>query len=247
MWQQEKIVKWLAAIPLFNDMTKEELSIFADVAQVHSFKKKKHIFIEGDQLEHIFFICYGKVKIYKKNSTGKEFIMYVHEPGEMFPYIGFVRNGCHISYAEVLEDTYLISVPVKYFEEILVFFPKLCMKIFNLLGERITDLERRLEGHLFHDTYEKIILLLIRLCQSNGEKTEKGYKLKTKFTSSDLAKMIGTSRETICRTITELKLKNYIILNQDGYYFIDKDSLKQKLFSENKQYEKQYLYKAYGV
>jgi CRP/FNR family transcriptional regulator len=246
VWQREKIVKWLAVIPLFKDMTKEELSLFADVAQIHSFKKKKHIFMEGDRLERICFICDGKVKIYKKNFTGKEFILYVLEPGEMFPYFGFIRKGHHISYAEVLEDTYLISIPIKYFEEILVFFPKLCMKIFNVLGERITDLERRIEGHLFYDTYEKVILLLIRLCQSNGEKTEKGFKLKTKFTCSDLAKMIGTSRETVCRTIIELKQKNYVFLNQEGYYFIDKDSLKRKLFSENEQFGNSLFYKVYG-
>jgi CRP-like cAMP-binding protein len=239
VWQKEKIAKWLAVIPLFKDLTKEELSLFADAAQIRPYKQKRHIFMEGDQLDHIYFICNGKVKVYKKNLTGKEFIMYVLEPGEMFPYIGFKSTGYHVAYAKALEDAHLISIPIKYFLEILVFFPKVCMKIFNFLGERITDLERRLEGHLFHDTYEKIILLLIRLCQSNGEKTEKGYKLKTKFTSSDLAKMIGTSRETVCRTITELKQKNYVFLNQDGYYFIDKDSLKRKLFSENEQYQSQ--------
>jgi CRP/FNR family transcriptional regulator len=235
--QQEKIANWLAAIPLFKDLTKEELSLFADVAQIRPYKRKKHIFMEGDQLEHIFFIYYGKVKIYKKNLTGKEYIIYVLEPGEMFPYIGFKKTGYHVAYAKALEDAHLISIPIKYFVEILVFFPKLCMKIFNFLGERVSDLERRLEGHLFHDTYEKIILLLIRLCQSNGEKAEKGYKMKTKFTDSDLAKMIGTSRETVCRIMKELKQKNYVFLNNDGYYCIDKDSLRQKLFSENERYQ----------
>jgi CRP-like cAMP-binding protein len=244
VWQREKIAKWLAAIPLFKDLTKEELSLFADVAQIRPYKQKKHVFREGDQLDHIFFICYGKVKIYNKNLTGKEYIIYVLEPGEMFPYFGLMRKGFHIAYAEVLEDAQIISIPIKYFEEILVFFPKLCMKLFNFLGERITDLEGRLEGHLFCDTYEKIILLLIRLCQSNGEKTEKGYKLKTKFTNSDLAKMIGTSRETVCRTINGLKQKNYVFLNKDGYYFIDNESLKRMLISENNQYGNQLLYKS---
>jgi CRP/FNR family transcriptional regulator len=234
VWRQEKIIKWLATIPLFYNMTKEELSLFADVAQTHFYKKKKHIFMEGDQLGHIFFICNGKVKIYKKNHTGKEYILYILEPGEMFPCIGFLRKGHCSAYAEVLEDTYLLSIPIKYFEEILVFFPKLCMKIFNYLCERITDLERRLEGHLFCDTYEIIILLLIRLCHSNGEKTEKLYKLKTKFTNNDLAKMVGISRETVCRIMTELKRKKYVFLSQDGYYLIDRDSLKQKLFSRER-------------
>jgi DNA-binding transcriptional regulator YhcF (GntR family) len=53
--------------------------------------------------------------------------------------------------------------------------------------------------------------------------------------------MIGTSRETVCRTMNELKMKNYVFLNKDGYYFIDKDSLKRKLFLESEQNQCQRL------
>jgi CRP/FNR family transcriptional regulator len=241
MWREEGIVKWLAANPLFKDLSNEELSIFTEVAQPRSYKRKKFVFMEGDQLDHIFFICYGKVKIYKTNA-GKEYIISVLEPGEMFPYTGFSRKGNHNTHAKVLEDAHLISIPIKNFEEILTFFPKLCMKIFKVLGERISDFERRLEAQLHHDTYEQIILLLIRLCQSNGEEAEKGYILKTKFTNHDLAKMIGTSRETVSRTLNQLKKKNYVFINEDGFYFIDRDSLKQKLLSENEQYGNQFIY-----
>lgn len=242
MWQQERIAKWLAVNPLFKDLTKEELSLFAEIAQLRSYKRKKYIFMEGDQLDQIFFICNGKVKIYQTNLAGKEYIISVLEPEEMFPYTGFSSKVNQTAYARVLEDAYLISIPIKNFEEILIFFPKLCMKIFKVLGERITDLEIRLEAQLLHDTYGQIILLLIRLCQSNGEKTEQGYILKTKFTNLDLAKMIGTSRETVCRTLNQLKKENYIFINEDGFYFIDRDSLKQKLLSENEQYGNQFIY-----
>jgi CRP/FNR family transcriptional regulator len=228
MWQQENIENWLAAFPFFKSLSKEELTPFVEVAQLRFYKQKRYVFMSGDQLDRVFFIHHGKVKIYKTDLTGKEFIISVLEPGDMFPYTGFFSQGNFRATAEVLEDATFIVMPIKKFEDLLISQPKLCISFFKVLGDRMEDLDRRLEAQLLHKTNERIISLLIRLCQSNGEKTEKGYKLNTKFTNSDLAKMIGTSRESVCRTLNSLKKKDYVVLNE-GFYYIDKDSLKRRL------------------
>ncbi len=129
-----------------------------------------------------------------------------------------------------LEDAYLIVIPIDKFEEILISYPELCIKIFKVLGEKIVDLQGRLEAQVLHNTYEQIILLLIRLCKSNGEKNEQGYKLTTQFTNRELANMIGTSRETVSRTINQLKKKEYVLQDDDGFYLLDHEALKQELF-----------------
>jgi CRP-like cAMP-binding protein len=234
MRQQENIAKWLTAIPFFKDLSKEELVPFAEAAQLRLYKQKRYVFMDGDQLDRVFFIHHGKVKIYKTDPTGKEYIIYILEPGDMFPNAGFFSQSNFRANAKVLEDTNLIVMPIKNFEALLISQPKLCIKFLKALGERIDDLGGRLEAQMLHNTYEQIILLLIRLCQSNGEKIAKGYKLKTKFTNSDLAKMIGTSRESVCRTLNLLKEKGYIFLSEEGLYIIDKDSLKQSLFQYTK-------------
>jgi CRP-like cAMP-binding protein len=135
-----------------------------------------------------------------------------------------------LRHAEVLEDAYLIVIPIDKFEEILISYPELCIKIFKVLGEKIVDLQGRLEAQVLHNTYEQIILLLIRLCKSNGEKKEQGYKLTTQFTNRELANMIGTSRETVSRTINQLKKKEYVLQNDEGFYLLDHEALKQELF-----------------
>ncbi|GAA3312411.1 hypothetical protein GCM10020331_000040 [Ectobacillus funiculus] len=93
------------------------------------------------------------------------------------------------------------------FEAILIKYPELCIKLFKVLGEKIIDLQNRLEEQILHDTYEQIIMLLLRLCQSNGVPINDGYKITTHFTNRELANMIGTSRETMNRTINRLRKK----------------------------------------
>ncbi|MDP4171776.1 MAG: helix-turn-helix domain-containing protein, partial [Bacillota bacterium] len=71
---------------------------------------------------------------------------------------------------------------------------------------------------------------LIRLCKSNGEPSEDRFKLTTHFTNRELANMIGTSRETVSRTINHLKKKEYISVDDAGLYVINREELKQELF-----------------
>lgn len=228
--KQEDIKKRLSNVPLFKELSEEELAPFIKIAQTRYYKQKMYVFMQDDPLDRVFFIHSGKIKIYKTDFSGKEQIVSVLEPGEMFPHAGFFRQGNFPAHAEVMEDASLIVVPIDQFEETLISFPELCIKLFKVLGEKIVDLQGRLEAQVLHNTYEQIILLLLRLCKSNGEKNGSYYQLTTQFTNRELANMIGTSRETVSRTINHLKKKDYINQCDEGYYLIDRDALQQELF-----------------
>jgi CRP-like cAMP-binding protein len=228
--KQEDIIKTLSDVPLFKGLSKEELSPIIKIAQARFYKQKMYVFMQEDSLDRVFFIHSGKVKIYKTDFSGKEQIISILEPGEMFPHTGFFRRGKFPAHAEVMENANLIVIPIDKFEEILISYPELCIKLFNDLGEKIVELQESLEAQILHNTYEQIILLLIRLCKTNGEKINDKFKLTTQFTNRELANMIGTSRETVSRTINQLKKKEFIWQNEDGFYLMDQDALKQELF-----------------
>jgi len=225
-----QIRQQLKEVPIFKELSPDELDPIVEIAQPRFFKNKMYAFMQGDPLDRVFFIYSGKVKIYKTDSSGREQIVSVLESGEMFPHAGFFRKGQYPAHAEVMEDTQMIIVPISKFEEILVTYPELSIKLFRVLGEKIIDLQARLEEQILHNTYEQIIMLLLRLCKTNGEKKEHGFKLTTHFTNKEFANMIGTSRETVSRTINHLKKKDYLNLDPDGYYLIDHEKLHQELF-----------------
>lgn len=228
--KQEDIVKRLSEVPIFKELSTEELEPIVKIAQTRFYKHKMYIFMQDDPLDRVFFIHSGKIKICKTDQSGKEQLISVLEPGEMFPHAGFFRKGNFPAHAEVMEDTKLIVIPIDKFEEILISYPELCIKLFKVLGEKIVDLQGRLEAQVLHNTFEQIILLRIRLCKSNGEMVGERYKLTTQFTNRELANMIGTSRETVSRTINHVKKKDYVALNEDGFYLIDREALQRELF-----------------
>lgn len=220
----------LKEVPLFKELSSEELDSIIEIAQPRFFKSKMYAFMQGDPLDRVFFINSGKVKIYKTDHSGREQIVSVLEAGEMFPHAGFFRQGQYPAHAELLEDTQMIVIPISKFEEVLIAYPELSIKLFKVLGEKIVDLQARLEEQILHNAYEQIIMLLLRLCRTNGEKKDQGFKLTTHFTNKDFASMIGTSRETVSRTINYLKKKDYLHIDADGFYFIDHEKLHQELF-----------------
>lgn len=220
----------LMEVPIFRELTPEELEPIVEISQPRSYKPKMFVFMQDDPLDRVFFIQSGKVKIYKSDMHGKEQIVSVLEAGEMFPHAGFFRKGGYPAHAEVMEDTTLIVTPIDKFEEILISNPELSIKIFRVLGEKIIDLQKRLEEQILLNTQEQIIMLLLRLCRSNGEKINNRFKLTTQFTNRELANMIGTTRESVSRTISVLKKKDIVELTEDGYYLLDHMRLHDEIF-----------------
>lgn len=226
----EEIKKVLSEFSLFRELNDYELTKITDIAIVRDWKKQSHVFLQGDPLENVYFIYNGKIKVYKSDVNGKEQIVAIMKKGEMFPHVGFFRKGDYPAYAEVLESSTLITVPISKFEAVLIENPELCIKVFRVLGEKIVDLQNRLEEQILNNTYEQIIKLLIRIGQKHGKVLEDGrILLKSEFTNKDLANMIGTTRETISRTLTKMKKDELIEVDNDGNMILDIEKLMEEI------------------
>lgn len=218
----KSIPSLLQEVHLFKELTEHELASIAGLAQKREYREKMLVFMQGEPLKCVYFIASGLVKTYKTDLQGKEQIVAVLQAGDMFPHAGFFRKGDYPAHAEIVKDATLIAIPIMEFEHLLLQNPKICIKLFRVMGERIVDLQNRLEEQVLHNTYEQIVMLLLRLSQTHGTKTNNEYiQLNTHFTNRELANMIGTSRETVSRTLTRLKKKGSLLIDQKGYFLIN--------------------------
>jgi CRP-like cAMP-binding protein len=227
------ITKLLHSFTIFKELTDDELQPIIDISQTRSFEPRTHVFMQGDPLDRVFFIHSGKVKIYKTDFNGKEQIVSVLKDGDMFPHVGFFRKGDFPAHAEVLEPSSIVVIPIANFEQILVKYPEVSIKLFRVMGEKIIDLQERLEEQILSNTYEQIIKLLLRLSHNHGvpmDNSEEKLLITTPFTNRELANMIGSSRETVSRTLNQLKKKDLLNTNAEGFYIIEIEKLKEELF-----------------
>ncbi|MBM7554052.1 Crp/Fnr family transcriptional regulator [Thalassobacillus pellis] len=221
----------LQNVPLFKDLTDTEMEPVIELAKSRVYRSGTHVFMQGDPLTNVYFISQGRVKIYKTDFHGREQIVNVLQPGDMFPHQGFFRKDECPAHAEILDEATLIYIPIPSFEQFLINHPEISVKMFKVLGDKIVDLQNRLEEQILHNTYEQIIMLLLRLGKLYGiEEKNDWIKLQTHFTNRELANMIGSSRETVSRTLTQLKKKKLVYTDTDGYFKIHPDALEEELF-----------------
>lgn len=227
----ESIKRLLQRFPLFKSLEDHEIEHVVKLARDRTYPQGSHIFMQDDPLHNVYFIYRGKIKIYRTDIHGKEQIINVLKEGEMFPHQGFFRNDGYPANAEAMEDALLIYIPIQLFEDFLINNPEVSIKIFKVLGDKIVDLQTRLEEKILRNTYEQIILLLIRIGKKYGSETNTDeITLLTHFTNKDLANMIGSSRETVSRTIAQLKKKNLVYTDSKGHMVLEVKGLKEELF-----------------
>ncbi|WP_226037670.1 Crp/Fnr family transcriptional regulator [Aquibacillus saliphilus] len=227
----QSVKQLLQKFTIFKDLTSDEMTPIVELAKSRRYKKGTHVFMQGDPLTNVYFIDEGAVKIYKTDFHGKEQIVNVLKPGQMFPHQGFFRQDDCPAHAEIAEDATLIYIPISSFENFLFNNPGISVKLFKVLGDLIVDLQKRLEEQILHNTYEQIIMLILRLLDNHGTELENNlFKLNTSFTNQELANMIGSSRETVSRTLSQLKKQKLITINDKGSLILDKYGLEDELF-----------------
>lgn len=227
---QKSVKELLQRFPLFKNLTDYEMESVLDIARNRLYRQGTHLFMQGDPLTNVYFILHGKVKIYRTDLQGKEQIVNVLGGGGMFPHQGFFRNDNYPAHAEVLEEATLVYIPIPLFEQFLITNPEVSVKVFKVLGDIIVDLQNRLEEQILRNTYEQIILLLLRLTTSHGQEiNEEQVKITTQFTNKDLANMIGSSRETVSRTLTQLKKNNLVHIDKNSRMIVNREELEEEL------------------
>lgn len=221
---------FLQGFSIFKNLSNFEIEPIIDIAIRQQYQDGTHIFMQGDELTNVYFIQDGLVKIYKTDINGKEQIVNILKSGDMFPHQGFFRQDDYPAHAEAIHDIILFYIPIKAFEDLLIMHPEISIKIFRVLGDIIVDLQNRLGEKMFHNTYEQIIMLLLRLSKSHGEAVaENKIRITTRFTNREFANMIGSSRETVSRTFTLLKKQACMDTDRDGYLILYPNQLDEKL------------------
>ncbi|QHS21668.1 Crp/Fnr family transcriptional regulator [Virgibacillus sp. MSP4-1] len=230
MKDEQKIIQMFQQLPLFKHLTDQELYSVVTLAVTRQYKKGMHVFMQGDPVENVYFLHKGRVKVYKTDINGKEQIVNILKPGDMFPHQGFFRKGDYPAHTEVTEEAVITHIPITSFENFLIQNPEITIKLFRVLGDIIVDLQNRLEEKLLHNTHGQVVLLLVRLAKLHGgqEDLDGWVQLNTVFTNRELANMIGSSRETVNRIIAKLKKKDILKMN-DHYMALDVEGLENEL------------------
>lgn len=165
------------------------------------YKKKDIIFFEGTYPNFVFLLNYGKIKTYKTNDEGKEYITSLHEPGEFVGFLPMLENSNHKDTAMAMENTEVTLIPREDFLTLVYSNREVAQKFIKMLSGNVLEKEHKLLELAYDSVKKRVANTLIELEQGDD---------RLSISREDLANIVGTAKETVIRTLSEFKEKKYI-------------------------------------
>lgn len=188
------------------------LAEFVSGRFVDHYKKRQRIFSEGNHPIRLYYVQKGKVKLFKRNTEGKELILKIIGEGEFFGYTAMLENTVYRENADALEDTEIAIVPRNEFEELINSNPEVSRKFIRLLAQDISEKEEQLLRIAYNSLRRKVADALITVHRRYGNAEGSS---RINLSRENMAALAGTATESLIRTLTDFKSEKLIDI-QDG-------------------------------
>jgi CRP-like cAMP-binding protein len=199
---------------------------FYKYAKTKEFEKGASPFYPDDLLKHFYIVVNGRIKTYQINfETSKEQTIFIYKRGDMFDVISLLDNKEHDVSYEVLENTTVLEFPierVRYWLENDTTFNK---KFFPYIAAQMRHTEELSTDLALYDTKDRLINLLID--NLNPNKRFK-HNLLHNLSNTEIAKLLGTVRHVVERTLKQLKEDQLIETSRRNITIKNFDKLLEK-------------------
>jgi len=182
---------------LFADLTHEEAEAISSKIFRRHYAKGQIIFSQGDPSNSIYIIEKGRIKVSRQSPDGKELVLYSLGEGRYFGESALFISEPRRSVATTTEPTDLLVMTREDFMHVIEANPRIALVILAGLGHRLKMANQKAEDAVFLDVPTRIIRALLRLANSSGQPVGEGILITRKLTQTELANIVGTSRESV--------------------------------------------------
>ena len=140
------IIEHIAAIPLFNGLSRKEVEELAMIVLSQRVKRGQIIFAEGDDGIGFYVLTAGRAKIFKLSPDGKEQILHIMPPAEPFGEVAVFAGEPFPAFAEAMEDGNVLFFPKKAFIELIRNNPTLALAMMAILSRRLRKFTAMIES-----------------------------------------------------------------------------------------------------
>jgi CRP/FNR family cyclic AMP-dependent transcriptional regulator len=201
----------LRAMPIFEMLDDEYLRPLIHVSTLRHIPRHTVVLHAGDRTDNIYFVLSGVLKVLISDEVGREVILSMLGPGELFGEMGVLDDHPRSATVLAVEPSELVVIGKADFKQCLAENPDVSFFIMRNLTKRLRLADRNIESLALLDVYGRVARLLLEAAE-----TVDGRKVVThKRTKQDIAKMIGASREMVSRVMRDLMAQG-LIQEHDG-------------------------------
>jgi len=200
-----------------------KVKLTSDEREINSYSKKSKLYSLGQRPRAMYYIVSGKVKIYKTNEDGKEFITSIHGQGEYFGYMSILEEKNYTDDAESLEDTVLMIIPREDFLQLISNDMQIAQIFIKIITNNIAEKEENLLNLAYSSLRKKVAYGLIQLLEKYH--VEKEIQPVLNLSREHMAQSIGVATESLIRTLSDFKDEKLIDIKTGKVIIIDEKKL----------------------
>jgi len=220
--QEEEVVR---RAPLFTALDEAAaLSLRASMDTV-KIAKGSILFKEGDDGEHLYVIIDGKLKLGTSSGDGRENLLSILGPGEMFGELSLFDPGPRTSTATAVTDAKLLSLSHEKVIPWLKQNPEVSLQLLTRLSQRLRRTNEAVGDLVFSDVPGRVAKALIDLGDRFGKTTPEGLLVNHDLTQEELAQLVGASRETVNKALADFAGRGWLKLNGRSVLITDVERL----------------------
>ena len=158
----------------------------------------------------VFLIVSGQVKQYCMSPDGREFLVNIYKPGSLFPLMIVLTNHQNSYFFEAVGQVEVYRAPIHETLEFVKQEPEILFDLLNRLYSGMDGLIKLMTQSVTGTVQTKVVAAILMLATRFGEPRESGVILGQAFTHSDIAMLVGISRESVTRVISSLKRQKLV-------------------------------------
>jgi len=212
----------ISAIPIFKGLQEGQLSDLAEIAVEKHFSKGQIIFLEGDEGKGFFVVYSGLVKIYKISSEGKEKILRLVKPHDIFGPVPLFSGETYPASADAMKSTKAFFFPRNVFINLIKKNPDIALNMLDALSDRLRQFTIQVEDLSLKEIPGRLATYFLQV--SKEESRSDVFTLE--ITKAQIANLLGTTPETLSRVLSRMREAGIIEDEGKKIKILDIESLK---------------------
>jgi CRP-like cAMP-binding protein len=200
----------LRQVSIFKGLDDDHIGKLSASLRPLDFQKDALIVSQDDTGEALYIIERGRVKVVLYGESGREMILTMFRPGDFFGEMSLLDGQPRSANVLCMEDARLLVLSRDDFLRHLREAPAVAANILAEMSRRLRKADEIIGNLALLDVYGRVARLLIDLAKKEGDPTDEGVVISSRPTQQDIASMIGTSRETVSRVLSEFQRRGFL-------------------------------------
>lgn len=201
----------LRAVSIFADLEPSALTALERVAEARDYEEGAVIVSEEEPGDALFVLLRGRVKVVLYGASGREMILSIFKtPGDFFGEMSLLDDEPRSASVIASDRSRLLTLSRREFQAHITAHPRTALRVLTELSRRLRRADGVIGNLALLDVFGRLAGKLREMAAVEGEEREDGILIRQRPTQAEIAAMIGASRETVSRALSELARRGYL-------------------------------------